>query len=578
MAIHNNFSHKSRKIKDGAYDNAESPDSYTPLKVELRNEEEWKKQIYFYRQYMDIFAEEVLQVKLFDFQKVLLRAIGRYPNIMAIMPRSMGKSFMIALAVLCLGILYSNCPIGIMSGTQGQAAMIVKQYIEGQFSKNENIRRELVFPLKTGKDECLVKLKSGSTIRTVALGAHGDFARGWRFKIAVIDESRLVKTKLIDEIITPMTQYHRDLYYKFKEQGFMDEDSKIIEISSAYLKTCDLFGRYAHYLEEMKKPTNKDYFVCQFHYNTGIRSGIITPDFIERERTKPSMTKSIFQYEWEAKWVGSVEGSFYPYELTEPCRTLESFEKQQPKKSNTQYIISHDIALSDKKEGDNACSIVLKLKPKPNGTYSKKLVYIKTYRGLTLHEQRDELRKLVELFPNAIKLVFDGRSMGEILPELFDETWEFVNDKGEREERNPLVPDDDEQRKNLKGAIPLLRVFKAVGSLNNTLYTYMKNCFENKSLELLFPSTQMYNQFASDQINENEYSLYLETDLLIQELGNMEQYISDSGNVLYRRINKSSRKDRVSALGMALLICKEMEEENKMNANTEEDEFYCFYN
>jgi len=86
--------------------------------------------------------------------------------------------------MLCMAILYPGMAIGIVSGNGNQARMVIKQKIEGELLKNENIKREIL-NIKTSADDCIVTLKNGSSIRAITLGMNqkGDSARG-KHKIA----------------------------------------------------------------------------------------------------------------------------------------------------------------------------------------------------------------------------------------------------------------------------------------------------------------------------------------------------------------------------------------------------------
>ena len=140
------------------------------------------------------------------------------------------------------------------------------------------------------------------------------------------------------------------------------------------------------------------------------KQDLFDQDDIEKELEKPQMTKDKFAYEFEGRFVGSSGESYYPYELTNPCRVLERCEFQQPKKSNSIYVITHDVAVSTEKNSDNACTHVIKLKLKPNGTYTKQVVFTKTVNGISLNKQRDFLRELIHIkFPNTVKLLIDAQ-------------------------------------------------------------------------------------------------------------------------------------------------------------------------
>jgi hypothetical protein len=224
------------------------------------------------------------------------------------------------------------------------------------------------------------------------------------------------------------------------------------------------------------------------------------------------------------------------------------------------------VAISKAKGSDNASTHVIKLKPRPNGTFVKEVVYTKVQNGISLPKQRDFLRELVHIkFPNCIKLVIDMRGNGEPLPSLFYETWEYTNPKTkEVVEYPPLVLDDDPDGLSLKGSIPLIRGITATVISNNTMYTYLKACFEDQSIRLLLPSEEVDIAVKNEEIKPEEFANYIQTDILIQELSNIKQDTSGkSGNIIYDRIIQSKKRDRVTSLAYGLSMVYEMEMENR---------------
>lgn len=416
MAVHKNFSKKSRNIKEGSNDNFDSPYSYDPIKEENIDIDEWVEFISYYRYYIDEFAVDVLKLNMYPFQRLILRAMARYQTSMFIACRGLGKSYLTAVFFICMAILYPNSKLGIASGQGQQARNVIIQKIKGELVKNENISREISFPIKTGADDCVVSFKNGSEIRAISLAQNqgGEGARSWRFNAILIDEARLVRDSITEEILIPMTKTKRQaaMYHNKPEKG------KVIFISSAYLKTSDLYKRFRYHYEEMIKGS-KDYYVCTLPYQVGVQAGMFEEEDILKEKDKPTMTMDKFEYEYGAVFVGSSGESYYPYDITEPCRILDKCELEQPKKSNSEYIIVHDVAISARNNSDNACTHVIKLKYKVNGTYIKEVVYTKTHNGATLPEQMQFLRTLVHIkFPNTIKLVVDVRGNGEPLTNI----------------------------------------------------------------------------------------------------------------------------------------------------------------
>ena len=543
------------------FDSTYSNDPINEVSIDY---EAWTEFFSYYRYYIDEFAIDILGVDLFPFQRVILRAMGRGQFSVLIACRGIGKSWIVALFYICVSILYPNVKCGIASGNSQQARNVIIQKIKGELSKNETIAREINFPIRTGADDCYCEFKNGSEIRAITLAQDrgGDSARSWRFNYLLVDEARLVKDDIIETILIPMTKTKRQNALKWKQ----NEKGKVIFISSAYLKTSGLYKRFKYHFEQMVSG-NQNYVAMCFPYQVGIQAGLFDADDIEQERAKPTMTSDKFAYEYEGVFVGSSGESYYPYELTMPCRILEHCELEQPKKSDSIYLITHDVAVSTAKNSDNACTHVIKLKLRPNGTYTKSAVYIKVVNGLPLEKQRDYLRKLIHLnFPNCRKLVIDERGAGNGLPRMFYESWEYTDPKTKvTVEYPPLIKDNDEEGFLLDNAIPMIRAINATNDFNTTYYPYMKSCFEDRTLQLLVASDEVDALYKSGEITPEEYAQYIEHDTLQSELSNIKQEYSESGNLQYNRIVKTKKRDRATSLFYGLSVISEWELENRQN-------------
>ena len=553
-------------------ENIESTYSNDPLKEESIDFEVWTEFISYYRYYIDEFACDILGLRLFPFQRLILRAMARYQNSMLIACRGLGKSYIVAVFYICVAILYPNIKLGIASGNSQQARNVIIQKIKGELSKNEAIAREIKFPIKTGDGDCVVEFKNGSEIRAITLAQDrgGDSARSWRFSYILIDEARLVKDEIIEEILIPMTKTKRQNAIRWNQS----EKGKVIFISSAYLKTSSLYKRFKFHYEEMLKG-NKDYMAICFPYQVGVQAGLFDQEDIEKELEKPQMTKDKFAYEFEGRYVGSSGESYYPSELTNPCRVLERCEFQQPKKSNSIYVITHDVAVSTEKNSDNACTHVIKLKLKPNGTYTKQVVFTKTVNGLSLNKQRDFLRELIHIkFPNTVKLLIDAQGAGAGLPSMFYESWEYTDPKtGVVTEYPPIISDDEKSVDILDNAIPLIRGVHGMNNFVNLYYPYMKGCFEDGSLELLMQSAEVDNLYKSNMMSFDEYYQHVEHDILQSELSNIKQDFTNNEKMTYTRIVSGKKRDRATSLMYGLSYVCELETDNKKNIYGKQEDY-----
>jgi hypothetical protein len=313
--------------------------------------------------------------------------------------------------------------------------------------------------------------------------------------------------------------------------------------------------------------TNK--FACALNYKTGIRYGIIEEDFVEAQKSMMPITH--WQMEWNAKFIGSTEGSYFPYDVTEPCRRLETIEIAQPKASKSRYILSCDIATSASTYADNACMLVCKIIEKPDGTFLKYLVNIRSFHGCQLEVLANHIREICSRFPNIEKVIVDVNALGEGIVSLLNTPYVDDNNK----EYPPFVPDTSERV--IGNALPIIRCVRADNKFNGRMATATKIFLENKSLYLPVPSTSIRRDLENkddkdkDKNNKNsilleEMAVYIETDALQFEMGNIVPRITASGNIVYDTPSTLLHRDRYTALAMLMeyvLLIEEINKENK---------------
>jgi len=549
--------------------------------METNNIEAWSKQIWYWRTHLDVFIEQVLShpnkpIKFMPFQKAIIRAVGNHDDIIDVESRSLGKTWKMAYALMGIAILYPSSPIIVVSKTLRQAMFVIK-YIDTISQTNPNVAKEIA-SIKVSRESAVCIFKNGSRIESGALSSDGSNLRGNRAKILYIDESAWVKSDVINSVIRPIIQYKRDIYWKYAESGFIDYNSKIIQTSSAYLKSCEFYDRFKMSLKFMNDKSTS-FFSCAINYKTGVRYGIIDDDFVFQQ--KRQMPISSWEMEWNARFIGNSEMSYFSYEITEPCRVLEKIELLMPKGSKSRYIISCDIATSAGKNSDNAVLIVLKFSEQqssfPNApkTFLKQLVYIKSYNGYSLDKLAKEIRKLSIRFPNTEKIIIDINGIGEGIVSLLGSPFVDDNDK----EHLPLILDDS--KVTMDNCIPIIRGIKANNQYNNRIATATRMYFENMSLQIPVTSTLIrYDIEQSEKDKElvlEKLSVFIETDALQYELGNIIPKITTSGNVIYETSSPRLHKDRYSSLAMGLEYIYTLEQEFKGEVGFDEFLIGCSY-
>lgn len=523
----------------------------------ITNWELMERQVQFYRDHLDIFIEEQFKpIKLTPTQKVIAREFGRCDDVKDVCSRGYGKTFVIALCCFAVCCLYPGTIVAVCSGTAQQATLVF-QKLKMDIENNENMKRELsangarsLVQLSKDKGKCY--FKNGSYMESFALNS----MRGQRAKIVVIDEALEMNQQDLDAIVSPLKNFKRVYAY---QNGIEDFPSKSVAITSACEKNNDFYEDFKRVVRNMAAGI-PGAFACALDYHAAIEDKITDESFFEKERAR--MPASVFDMEYGSIFLGATTNAVFPYGLTDACRTLEKIELAQPKSSKSRYVISLDIATSEAKDSDNSIITVIKFTERTDGSFSKKLVYIRSFHGKGLDILSNEIRTLFHTkFPNAERIIYDARGLGDAFSKFFADPW---IDPVSGKEYPPLVHDDETNF--LANAMPVLHAIRAVQILNQRIATNLRVMLEKRSLELPINSRILQARKADpehpDPISRDELAVFLEADALQYELGNIVCKISQSGNAIYDTPRSNMHKDRYSSLAYGADYIAELEQAN----------------
>ena len=280
---------------------------------------------------------------------------------------------------------------------------------------------------------------------------------------------------------------------------------------------------------------------------------------MQQKKDNPETT---FQQEYESRFLGETENSVFPFDLVQSCRTLNAVETFQPKDSKSRYIISLDIATSKAKGSDNSILMVHKFDELYDGSFSNKVVTIRSYNGKPLDFLADEVRTYAHIkFPSTEKIIYDARGIGDGFDRFFDKEWVDV---ATGKTFPPLIVDDEPSSN--PGAVKLLHPFRAVNALNQRIYTNLKISLEKRKIEIPASSrivrAKLNNLPEEQTMPKEEFANYLEADALQTEMGNIVAKPGANGNFLYDVPKATMHKDRYSSLAMGNDYIRELEKEN----------------
>ena len=184
-----------------------------------------------------------------------------------------------------------------------------------------------------------------------------------------------------------------------------------------------------------------------------------------------------------------------------------------------------------------------------------------------------ELRKLLVRFPNTIKVVFDYRGLGDAFPQFLSQPW---TDPETNKEYPPLVMDTEHSI--IHDAVPLLRPCAANNQINQQLVSQTTINFERELIQIPINSRYILGNTVvrpdeddegdspknQRNLTQAEKAIFVETDALQIEMGNVVSRETASGAIVYDTAKSTQHKDRWSSLAMGLRYVSELEEERKV--------------
>lgn len=572
--------------------------------VELEQEKwmQWKKWITFYRLNFDIFVEDYLGLKhLKLFQKIMLYLMGLSEIFVTVASRGISKSYTIGLYAISRAILYPQSNIIIASGTKGQAALIIKEKIIGDFYRNSATLRLEIDTWSISQNNVEVIFKNGSKILAVTAS---DTSRGYRGNVLILDEFRLIKTEIRDEVLIPMLSVPRQPKYinnpEFKE--YTQEENIQIYISSAYYSSEWIYDYSKKTLKDFLNGKSGTYFLAM-DYKLALHERLTTQKYIDLQKSK--MDEVSFAMEFDTIFYGQNKNALFSYDSLKRLRVLktsfkplENHEYVTMRNKHRQKIISErddgeiriiavDVALLGGSKNDASQFICMNFVPHGN-RYIRKVDYIESMEGVHSSIQAIRLKQLYEDYC-ADFVVMDCN--GTSLP-----LYEAVSQRQQDDERGVKYEawsaiNSENLKVRAVSDTPLNIVYSIVATPfgNHEMNQILRQSIADGLLKLLVEENEAFEEFIKNDIIEefadsdmktSEYAekkvklleSYIQTTATINELINLD-YTVENG---YIKVKTKGRKDRYSALLYGNYFAKLKEDENlKQDDSDYSEEHYA---
>ncbi|MFS0643686.1 DNA-packaging protein [Siminovitchia sp. 179-K 8D1 HS] len=517
--------------------------------------EDWRKFCSFYRQYPDLFIDLISppnsKVKLFFYQRMMLRILFRYQQVYFTMTRGSAKSFTQILGLYLKCVMYGDVHLFIAAPTKMQAAQISQENIERIWDFFPILKNEVKHDY-FNKDSTKLIFHNGSKLDVVqvAQSARGGRRHGGSVE-EIVDET--MKKDVLNEVVIPMMANNRIA-------ACGGSDPYEIHKSTAYVTTAGTRQSFAYekQMEVLKMMLEgKSAFTLGSGYELPVMHNQLDLDYIVSLKESETFNPLGFSREYESNWTGSSDRSLVSFESINECRVLNKAEDKNMDK-NAMYILSYDVARAEGLANANSALVVIKCIPRGNGTYSKHLVNIYSFEGTHFKEQAQFLKKKVNDFKASI-LVVDVNGLGSGLVDFL---------VLEIDENPPYSVVNDSRYDVYKTPNSIPMVFALNSGSKDTKASDIHNLFinliSNNGVKMLVSNSQARSQIKikdSEKLVE-ELLPFTMTDLLVEEIMNLE-YRQSGNDTQVKQVSKSIAKDKFSAFEYGLFYVHLEEKRNQ---------------
>ncbi len=541
--------------------------------------------ISYFRQFPYAFCEQYLNVRLYDYQKIILYEMMHKHNFMWISFRNAAKTFLSAVSIVTICILKPKTKIIITSGERQQAVETLTKIKE--LMKNSPMLREEISDISDTMNGARCLFWNGSTVRVATMS---EGSRHFRANLIYVDEflggDPDILTSVIEAFLgDPRHPLYLDLdEYRTPEYSYLKEKDAAMYTSSA-----GHAGTWSHklFLDYFKKMVEgeEDYFVCDLPYQVAVACGLRSLEFYTKQRMNPLMTDEKFSCEYEGLWATDNENGFFKYTALENCRTLqkavypqtlmtfiESKNKKFIDKKKADGVIricGADISTVGSRKNDASAFGVLQLTPKErkvkttsNGVeetiivpyYDKELIYLETHEGMLVKDQANRLKKIYyEL--DCDYMVVDAMNAGVTVIQMLGEPTVDAENGMNYEPFACFNKEEYGIMCSYPNAKKVLYCVNASAAINSEWALSLQASIEQRTLKLLINENTAkdylrilkdFDDFPNDVKLDLELP-YLNTALLVNEMVALEKKPVENGLVRLKE-TASGRKDRYTCL------------------------------
>lgn len=559
MASHKNYKSETSKEQNDLSKKKTSMRSFSETK------KDWRKYCSYWRKYPDRFLDFVAgenpKIKLYFYQRLMLRILFRYQIVYFCMTRGSAKSFIQILALYLKCIMFPNSYYFIAAPTKMQAAKISQENIENIWNFFPLLRAEVKKEF-FHNDYTKLIFMNGSRLDVVQVA---ESSRGGRRHGGSVEEivDNTMKKDTLQTVVIPMMANSR-----LATCGGVDPNE--IHKFTYYVTTAGTRQSFAY--EKLMEVTalmaqGKSAFSLGAGFELACMHGQLDEAFINDLREQPTTNLAGFGREYMSEWSGTSENSLVTMEDLQASRVLTKAEEKHSGEKDVSYVLSYDVARAEGAANANSALVVIKLIPRGDGTYQKHVVNCYSFEGTHFLEQALFLKRKANDF-KARMVVIDSNGLGsglidQLVLEIDDNpSWSVVND-------------ERYLRYKLENSVPLIYALKSQSKemKASDIHNIFMQTISNQKVKLLHTESQARTSRERkkniDQLAK-ELMPYTMTDLMCEEILNLE-YKQSGNQTQVKQISNRINKDKFSALEYGLWYVHTLEKSNQVRRNENVD-------
>lgn len=537
--------------------------------------------IAFYRDNPHRLVSDYLHINLKLFQRILLNMMFFAHHFYYIASRGQGKTFLAAIYCVVRCILYPGTIICIAAGNKRQGALTIAKIEQHLLQDSPELRTE-VSAISSKDINAYVTFNNGSVIKAVT---PNDNSRGERCHVLIVDEFRMVKLGILNDVLRkfPATPRRPKYLDKLEYADYPLERNSEIFLSSAYFADHWSYSAVQG-AASMMLDDSKRFYVCGLPYQVSVGEGLLSLEYVEEQMMDANFDQTMFDMEYGCEWFGGgSNNSFFNINDIGKTRTLQYpmlpqvkiHEVNNPKllriapaEPGEIRILSVDVAVmgSTRHKNDATAIFINAMKATKSGKYTRNIVYLDAVEGMHTADQALLVRKLFDEF-SCDWLIIDAKGNGiGIVDALLRE----INDVDTGEIYPALSCHNNEEiaaRCHERGAKKVIWAINASAQFNHECAMLLRDAFRSGTIRLPINEVEAEEMLHSEKwfkgLSDNAQMKailpYIQTTRLVDEL--IKLMMEVNGQWVKLRERSGMRKDRYSSLAYNIWVAKQIENE-----------------